>query len=152
MGNDILREPALHGSDISPFSLLIENAAHDTPMYKHTHPSCFSDTVGSISSLFLAVARVKLSCGFHVALLRAVTSSGLRRIGQSTVSSNVTVQSRALTHHLVDLLKRQTSRLRHEEVGPEDTAGAKAAPDEEHLGAEVAVCRVDHVGHDDSYR
>jgi hypothetical protein len=55
------------------------------------------------------------------------------------------------THHLVNLLKRQTSRLRDEEVGPEDAATAEAAPDEEHFGAKVAVRWVDHVGDDDAW-
>jgi hypothetical protein len=53
---------------------------------------------------------------------------------------------RHLLHHLVDLLEGEASRLRHEEVGPEDAAAAQPAPDEEDFGAEVAVAWVDHVG------
>jgi hypothetical protein len=94
--------------------------------------ACFSDRTGSISSLFLAVARVKLSWGFHVALLRAVTSS-IGEHDQYVFRSIFGFWYLALTHHLVDLFKSQASCLRHEEVGPEDTAGAKAAPDEEHF-------------------
>jgi hypothetical protein len=55
-----------------------------------------------------------------------------------------------LFHHLVDLLESEASRLRHEEVGPEDTAAAQSAPDEKHFGAEVAVAWVDHIGDDDA--
>ena len=58
----------------------------------------------------------------------------------------------ALTHHLVDLFESQTSCLRYEEVSPEDTAGAKPAPDEEHFRSEVAVRGIDHVGDDDTCR
>jgi len=43
------------------------------------HSTCFSVAMGSISSLFRAVARVKLSWGFQAALLRAVTSSVKQR-------------------------------------------------------------------------
>jgi hypothetical protein len=49
--------------------------ASPSSLFLPAHSTFFSDIVGSISSLFLAVARVKLSCGFQVALLRAVTSS-----------------------------------------------------------------------------
>lgn len=56
-----------------------------------------------------------------------------------------------LTHHLIDLLKSKTPRLRDEEVCPEDAAGAEAAPDEEDFGAEVAVGWVNHVGDNDAW-
>jgi hypothetical protein len=54
-----------------------------------------------------------------------------------------------LLHHLVDLLQGETLCLRDEEVGVEEGAGTEGAPDEEDLGAEVALVRVDHVGGDD---
>ena len=56
-----------------------------------------------------------------------------------------------LTHHLVNLLKRQAPRLGNEEVRPEDAAGAQPAPDEEDFGAKVTVGWVDHVGDDDAW-
>jgi len=71
-------------------------------------------------------------------------------IRQLPVSSNFEGAGCALTHHLVDLFEGQASCLRHEEVGPEDTAAAKSTPDEEHLRSEVAVRWVNHVGNDDT--
>ena len=56
----------------------------------------------------------------------------------------------ALTHHFINLFESQASCLRHKEVGPEDTAAAKSAPDEEYLRSEVAVRWVYHVGHDNT--
>lgn len=53
-------------------------------------------------------------------------------------------------HHLVDLLESEASSLGHEEVGPEDTAAAQPAPDEEHFGAKVAVAWVDHIRDDNA--
>lgn len=54
-----------------------------------------------------------------------------------------------LLHHLVNLLQGETLCFRDEEVGVEKGAGAEGAPDEEDLGAEVALVVVDHVGSDD---
>lgn len=51
-----------------------------------------------------------------------------------------------LLHHLIDLLQSQPLGLRDEEVGVNKGAGAERAPDEEHLGAQVALVIVDHVG------
>ena len=54
-----------------------------------------------------------------------------------------------LLHHLVDLLQGQTLGLGDEEVGVDEGAGAEGTPDEEDLGAKVALVGVDHVGGDD---
>lgn len=54
-----------------------------------------------------------------------------------------------LLHHLVDLLEGETLGLGDEEVGVDECAGAESTPDEEDLGAQVALVRVDHVGGDD---
>lgn len=54
-----------------------------------------------------------------------------------------------LLHHLVDLLQGQALGLWDEEVGVDKGAEAEGAPDEEDLGAQVALVRVDHVGGDD---
>lgn len=55
-----------------------------------------------------------------------------------------------LLHHLVDLLQGETFGLGDEEVGVDEGAGAKGAPDEEDFGLKVALVLVDHVGGDDS--
>jgi len=55
----------------------------------------------------------------------------------------------SLGKHLIDLLEGKTLGLRNEDIGIDEGAGAQAAPDEEHLGAEVALVGVDHVGGDD---
>ena len=54
-----------------------------------------------------------------------------------------------LLHHLVDLLQSKTLGLGDEEVGVDEGAGAEGAPEEEDLGAEVALVGIDHVGGDD---
>lgn len=56
----------------------------------------------------------------------------------------------ALTHHFVDLFESQASCLRHEEVRPEDTAGAESTPDEEYFGSEATIGWIDHIGYDDT--
>ena len=50
-----------------------------------------------------------------------------------------------LLHHLVDLLQGETLGLGHEEVGVDEGARAKGAPDEENRGPEVALVRTGHV-------
>src|SRR5690554_7388467 len=55
---------------------------------------------------------------------------------------------RGLGHHLVDLLERETLGLRDEEVGEEQAADTGGTPDEEHLGTEIALTGVNHVGGD----
>jgi hypothetical protein len=72
------------------------------------------------------------------------------KIRQLAVTSRFEGTGCELTHHLIDLFESQASCLRHKEVGPEDTAAAKSAPDEEHLRSEVAVCWVNHVWNDDT--
>lgn len=54
-----------------------------------------------------------------------------------------------LLHHLVDLLQGETLGLGNQEVGVDESAGTERAPDVEHLGTEVALVRVNHVGGDD---
>jgi len=54
-----------------------------------------------------------------------------------------------LLHHLVHLLQSKTLGLGDEEVGVDEGAGAERAPEEEDLGAKVALVSVDHVGGDD---
>lgn len=54
-----------------------------------------------------------------------------------------------LLHHLVDLLQGETLGLGDQEVSVDEGAGAQRAPDEEHLGAEVTLVLVNHVGGDD---
>ena len=56
----------------------------------------------------------------------------------------------SLLEHAVDLLEGETLGLWHEEVGVDEAASAEGAPDEEHLGAEVALVLTDHVWSDDS--
>ena len=55
----------------------------------------------------------------------------------------------SLLHHLVDLLQGQTLGLGDEEVGVDKGTGAERAPDEEDLGAQVALVVVYHVRGDD---
>lgn len=55
---------------------------------------------------------------------------------------------RGLLHHLVHLLKGKTLGLGNKEVGVDKSAAAQGAPDEEHLGAKVALVLVRHVGRD----
>ena len=55
-----------------------------------------------------------------------------------------------LLHHAVDLLEREALGLGHEEVGVHEADGAERAPDEEHLGAEVALVGSHHVWGDDT--
>jgi hypothetical protein len=55
----------------------------------------------------------------------------------------------SLLHHLVDLLQGETLGLGDQEVSVDEGASAQRAPNEEHLGAEVALVLVDHVGSDD---
>lgn len=54
-----------------------------------------------------------------------------------------------LLQHAVDLLEGETLGFGHEEVGVDEADGAEAAPDEEDLGAEVALVLADHVRGDD---
>lgn len=54
-----------------------------------------------------------------------------------------------LLHHLVDLLESKTLGLGDEEVGVDQGAGAEGTPDEEDLGAEIALVRVNLVRGDD---
>lgn len=54
-----------------------------------------------------------------------------------------------LLEHAVDLLKGETLGLRDEEVAVDEANGAEGAPDEEDLGAKVALVLADHVGSDD---
>lgn len=54
-----------------------------------------------------------------------------------------------LLHHLIDLLEGEALGLGDDEVGEQKGAGTQRAPDEEHLGAEVALVFVDHVRGDD---
>lgn len=51
----------------------------------------------------------------------------------------------SLLHHLVNLLQSKALGLGNEEVGVDKGTSAKGAPEEEDLGAEVALIRVDHV-------
>jgi len=60
------------------------------------------------------------------------------------------VSGGSLLEHAIDLLERQTLGLGNQEVSVDNAAKAKRAPDEEDLGAEVAVFLTDHVGGDDS--
>lgn len=55
-----------------------------------------------------------------------------------------------LLHHLVDLLKGKTLGLRDEEEGVDECTSAKASPNEEDAGLEVALVGADHVRGDDS--
>ena len=55
----------------------------------------------------------------------------------------------SLLHHLVDLLQGQALGLGDKEVGVDESASAERAPDEEHLGTEVALVSVNHVRGDD---
>jgi hypothetical protein len=57
---------------------------------------------------------------------------------------------RSLSHHLVDLLERQTLGLGNKEVGVDESSRAQSTPDEENGGAEVALINTDHVRGDDS--
>lgn len=52
----------------------------------------------------------------------------------------------ALEEHSVDLLERQALGLRNEEVGEDNAGSAGASPDEEYVGAHVAILFIDHVG------
>lgn len=54
-----------------------------------------------------------------------------------------------LLHHPVDLLQGETLGFGNQEVSVDAGAGTERAPDEEHLGAEVTLVRVNHVGGDD---
>jgi hypothetical protein len=54
-----------------------------------------------------------------------------------------------LLKHAVDLLEGEAIGLGYEEVGVDEADGAEGAPDEEDLGAEVALVFADHVGGDD---
>lgn len=54
-----------------------------------------------------------------------------------------------LLEHAVDLLERQALGFGNEEVAVHQADGAERAPDEEDLGAQVALGRADHVGGDD---
>ena len=55
----------------------------------------------------------------------------------------------SLLEHAVDLLERETLGLRDKQVRVHEADGAEGAPDEEDLGAEVALVFADHVGGDD---
>jgi hypothetical protein len=61
-------------------------------------------------------------------------------IGESGSGSPASRLARSnLLKHLVDLLERQALGFRDEEVGVDASASAEGAPDEEDLGAEVAL-------------
>lgn len=82
------------------------------------------------------------------------TNSGLlgetQLAGESRVRDPLGRSARGgLLHHLVDLLQSKTLGLGDEEVGVDKGASAERAPEEEDLGAEVALVRVDQVGGDD---
>ena len=55
-----------------------------------------------------------------------------------------------LFQHAVDLFQGEPLGLGDEEVGVNEAAAAKGAPDEEDPGAQVALVGADHVGGDDS--
>ena len=57
---------------------------------------------------------------------------------------------RGLSHHLVDLLKRQTLGLGNQEVSVDERNCAETTPNEEHGRAKVTLVRTDHVGSDNS--
>lgn len=54
-----------------------------------------------------------------------------------------------LFQHPVDLFQCETLGLRDQEIGIDEAAGAKRAPDEEDLGAKVAFIRPNHIRCDD---
>jgi hypothetical protein len=54
-----------------------------------------------------------------------------------------------LLEHAIDLFEGQTLGLWDEEEGVDEGDGAEAAPDEEDLGAQIALVGADHVGGDD---
>lgn len=56
----------------------------------------------------------------------------------------------SLSHHLVDLLKRQTLGLWNQEDRVHESTGAETSPNEEDAGLEVALVLSDHVWGDDS--
>lgn len=60
------------------------------------------------------------------------------------------IPSIRLFQHTIDLFERQTLGFRNEEVGVDEAADTKGTPNEEDLGAEVALVSVDHVGGDDA--
>lgn len=60
------------------------------------------------------------------------------------------ITCRDLRHHLVNLFKRQSLGLRHEEVSEDDTDCASGAPEEEDLRAEVGFILSDKVRSDNS--
>jgi hypothetical protein len=56
---------------------------------------------------------------------------------------------RGLLHHPVDLLEGKALGLPNEEVGVNEAAHAKGAPDEENLGLEVGLVGTNHIGGND---
>ncbi len=78
-------------------------------------------------------------------LLRHAHLSRIRAVGDPAAAG----AGSSLSQHLVDLLEGESLGLRDEQVGIDESAGAKTAPDVEDLGAEVALVLVDHVGGDD---
>ena len=56
---------------------------------------------------------------------------------------------RRLLQHAVDLLEREALGLGDQDVGVDEAHDAEGTPDEEDLGAEVALVLVHHVGSDD---
>ncbi len=55
-----------------------------------------------------------------------------------------------LLEHAIDLLETETLGLGDQEVRVDEAGGAQAAPEEEDLGAQVAVLGANHVGGDDA--
>ena len=85
-----------------------------------------------------------LDLGVKLAILHGSRGEGGGRLPASRGTGS------GLLHHLVDLLKGKTLGLRDEEEGVDECTSAKASPNEEDAGLEVALVGADHVRGDDS--
>jgi hypothetical protein len=86
-----------------------------------------------------------------IALLHGSSTLGEGSLGEGVSGLPLGRSTRrSLSHHLVDLLKRQTLGLGNKEVGVDESNRAQSTPDEEDGGAEVTLILTDHVRGDDS--
>lgn len=109
----------------------------------------------SIHLTYLLVEGRNLNVALGVNMLNCLRSQSL--LSEAHVSSESAVRDPfrgvarcSLLKHAINLLERETLRLRDQEVRVHEADKAERSPDEEKLWAKIAIIRADQVGSDDS--
>lgn len=119
---------------------------HRGIVHPFIHPSIFLSSWFCVYIFFCSLLAI-------AAVLSVASNSLLGHAHLSSISGVRLPLGRSaggrLGKHLVDLLEGEALGLGHKQVSVDEAAGAEATPDVKHLGAQIALVLVDHVGSDD---